>query len=595
MAKTKLKNLRKLMKKHKIQAYLVPSTDPHQSEYVPATWNRREWFSGFTGSAGDVVITQKRGGLWTDSRYFLQAEEQLKGSEIQLFKMGTPGTPSIQEWIATQLKAGDTVGIDPRLISQQQANQLKIFFQTWKIKFKGLEINLVDKIWKDQPAFPETPLKQHPLKYAGKSYKQKIDSLRTEMQKEKCTAHILTTLDTIAWLFNIRGKDIPFNPLVISYAIITLKEAYLFIPSDKIDRAAKNHLKPSIKIYDYNQFVKFLKKQFGKKDKIWLDPTTISWWITNHLKGKSELFLEESPISHMKAVKNSIEIKGLKNAHIRDGVAMVKFLKWLEQTVGLEKVTELSASQKLENIRKEQNLFQGPSFNTISAYQAHGAIVHYAATPESDVTLRRQGIYLIDSGGQFLDGTTDITRTLALGKPNSEQKDRFTRVLKGHIRLAMTRFPKNTAGNQLDTLARKSLWDIGLNYGHGTGHGIGSYLNVHEGPHAISYYRGLGVALEPGMIVSNEPGYYKAGAYGIRIENLILVTEDEKKTPDGLEFNKFETVSLCPIQLKLIAKNLLSSDEIKWLNDYHQRVRKTILPLLNAEEQEWLKEATRPL
>jgi len=288
MVKNKIKKLRKLMKKYEIQAYLIPSTDAHQSEYVPAMWNRREWLSGFTGSAGDLVITGKQAGLWTDSRYFLQAEEQLKGTGIELFKMGLPETPSIQQWIATQLKAGETVAIDPRLISQQQANQLQKFFQAWKIKFKGLENNLVDKIWKNQPAFPETPLKPHPIKYAGKSYQEKINDLRVEMKKEKCTAHILTTLDTIAWLFNIRGKDIPFNPLVISYAIITLKTAYIFIPPAKIDGTAKNQFKSNVKIYDYSQFAKFLKKQFGKKEKIWLDPETVSWWITDLLKNKSK-------------------------------------------------------------------------------------------------------------------------------------------------------------------------------------------------------------------------------------------------------------------------------------------------------------------
>jgi Xaa-Pro aminopeptidase len=595
MAKNKIKQLRKLMKKYEIQAYLVPSTDPHQSEYVPGMWNRREWLSGFTGSAGELVITSKQAGLWTDSRYFLQAEEQLKGSDIQLFKMGIPRTPSPEGWIASQLKSGDYVGVDPQVISQQQANELRNFFKAWKIKFKGIENNLVDKIWKNQPPFPDKPLKPHPIKYAGKSTKEKIDSLRTEMRKEKCTAHILTTLDAIAWLFNIRGKDIPFNPLVISYAIITLKEIFLFIPLNKIDSTTQNHLKSGFKIYDYNKFPKFLKKHFRKKDKIWMDPATVSWWISDHLKDNCELFFKESPVPYLKAIKNTIEIKGLKNAHIRDGVAMVKFLKWLEDAVPSEKLTELSAAQQLEDFRKEQKLFQGPSFTTISAYQDHGAIVHYSATAESNATLKGQGIYLIDSGGQYLDGTTDITRTVALGKPTSEQKDRFTRVLKGHISLAMCRFPKGTAGNQLDTIARKSLWDVGLNYGHGTGHGIGSYLNVHEGPHAISYYRGLGVILEPGMIISNEPGYYKSGAYGIRIENIILVINEEKKTPDDLEFNKFETVSLCPIQLKLIDKSLLSPDEIKWFNAYHQQVRKSLSPLLNAEEKNWLKEATQPL
>ncbi|UCF64697.1 MAG: aminopeptidase P family N-terminal domain-containing protein, partial [bacterium] len=551
----KISEIRKLMKKFKIQAYLIPSTDPHQSEYVPGIWKRREWVSGFTGSAGELVITAKDAGLWTDSRYFLQAEEQLKGSDIQLFKIGLPDTPGIPGWLKIQLKSGESVGIDPRLISHQQAYDIQSDLQKSKIHLKSLETNLVDEIWRDQPSFPMSILRPHPLKYSGIPHQNKISDLQMEIKKENCTGLVLTSLDAIAWLFNIRGKDIPFNPLIISYAIVTQKNTTLFIHPQKLDRAATKHLKSHIKIKDYRDFPRFLQKYFGKKDKVWIDPGTVSWWITQQLDKKCELFLKENPVSRIKAPKNSTEIKGLKNAHIRDGVAMVQFLRWLENAVGREEVSELSTAEVLENFRRKQELYQGPSFDTISAYQGHAAIVHYSATPETDVLLNPEGIYLIDSGGQYLDGTTDITRTLALGKPSQLQKELFTRVLKGHIQLAMTRFPKGTAGNQLDTIARKPLWDLGLNYGHGTGHGIGSYLNVHEGPHAISYYRGIGVTLEPGMLISNEPGYYRTGEFGIRIENLILTITDQYSSPDGLDFLAFETVTLCPIQLRLIEKS----------------------------------------
>jgi len=591
----KISEIRKLMKKFKIQAYLIPSTDPHQSEYAPEIWKRREYLSEFTGSAGELVITTKDAGLWTDSRYFLQAEEQLKGSSIQLFKIGLPDTPNIQEWLINQLNLGDSVGIDPRLISHQQAHDMQRGLQKRKIHLKLLETNLVDEIWRDQPAFPMSILRPHPVKYAGISYQDKISHVRLEMKKEDCSGLILSTLDDIAWLFNIRGKDIPFNPLIISYAIITKKNATLFIHPDKLDRTARKHLKSHIKIQDYREFPKSIQKSFGKKDKVWIDPTAASWWISQQLDKKCELLLKENPVLRMKAPKNSTEIEGLKKAHIRDGVAMVQFLRWLENTVGRKEITEISAAEVLEDFRRKQELYQGPSFDTISAYQEHAAIVHYSATPESDVMLKPEGIYLIDSGGQYLDGTTDITRTLVLGEPSMLQKELFTQVLKGHIRLAMTRFPKGTAGNQLDTIARKPLWDLGLNYGHGTGHGIGSYLNVHEGPHAISYYRGIGVKLEPGMMISNEPGYYRTGEFGIRIENLILTITDLGSFPDGLEFLTFETVTLCPIQLKLIEKSLLSAEEIQWLNEYHERVRETLSPYLNDLEQDWLKGATQTL
>ena len=588
----KLRELRKLMKKFKIQAYLIPSTDPHQSEYVPENWNRRAWFSGFTGSAGELAVTLRKAGLWTDSRYFLQAESQLEGTDIQLYKLGLPDTPSIREWLSDELKSGDQVGIDPRLISHREFQDLQQHLQKKNIQLRSTERNLVDEIWKDQPSFPMSTLRPHPLKYAGISCQDKISLLQEELRKESCTGIILTTLDDIAWLFNIRGKDIPFNPLLISYAIVTLKNAHLFVHPEKLDRAAKKHLKSAIKTHDYQEFSKFIKKKFGEKDKLWIDASRVSSWISEQLDQKCELYLKESPVPAMKAPKNSVEIEGLRQAHIRDGVAMVQFLRWLETHIGRKKITEISAANTLEQFRRKQPLYQGPSFNTISAYQEHAAIVHYAATPESDVELKPQGIYLIDSGGQYLDGTTDITRTLALGEPSSRQKQLFTRVLKGHLQLAMTRFPKGTAGNQLDTIARKPLWDLGLNYGHGTGHGIGSYLNVHEGPQAISYYRGIGVALVPGMIISNEPGYYKPGEYGIRIENLILTIQDPESSPDGLEFLAFDTITLCPIQLKLIDTSLLSAEEIQWLNTYHKQVREILSPHLSELERDWLKKAT---
>ena len=594
MIKERIEALRGLMKKNKIKAYLVPSTDPHQSEYLPVMWERRKWLSGFTGSAGDLAITLKKTGLWTDSRYFLQAEQQLQGSGIDLFKIGIPGVPTIPQWLKKELKAEDKVGFDPRLFSYNETQKLKSFLKEWRIKLTPIEKNLIDNIWQDQPPFPKNQIKPHPKKYAGRSIEEKLEMLRQQMKEEKVKAHILTTLDSIAWVFNIRGTDVEFNPVVIAYAIITPKKAMLFTDMEKITRAVRRHLGETVQVYDYDDFRKQLKQLTKSELKVWLDPDSVSYWIVDILKKDCDLFFKESPVTRLKALKNKTEITGAKAAHIRDGVAMVKFLHWLERTVPQGGVTEISASQKLEEFRQELDLYQGPSFETIAGYQEHGAIVHYASTPQTDVELKPRGIFLIDSGGQYLDGTTDITRTIALGKPTAEQKDRFTRILKGHISLAMTRFPRGTAGNQLDTIARKPLWDINQNYGHGTGHGIGAYLNVHEGPQAISYYRGLGVPLEPGMIISNEPGYYKTGEYGMRVENLIVVVEDKNgKTTN--DFYSFETISFCPIDLNLIDKNLLSARELGWLNSYHKKVKELLSPYLNKDEKEWLTKATRQI
>ena len=595
MTGNKIKALRKLMQEHKIQAYLIPSTDPHQNEYLPALWERRKWISGFTGSAGELAVTLKKAGLWTDSRYFLQAEQQLTGSAIKLFKIGIPGTPSIMEWLKNELKAGEKVGIDPQLVSYQEFQKLEAFLKSWKIQLTAVTPNLIDKIWSDRPEFPQFPIHPHALKYAGETTAEKLRQLREKMKREGVSAHILTTLDANAWLFNIRGRDIEFNPLVICYSIITNRQAMLFIPLNKVSPRLRQHLGSPVKIFPYQQFAGWLKKLGRDKIKIWLDPATSSWWVVDHLKIRAELFFKESPVTRLKAIRNKVQISGLKAAQLRDGAALVKFLAWLQNEISRQRITELSAAEKLYQFRTEQASFQGLSFETISAYGTHAAIVHYSATPETDVLLKKSGIYLIDSGGHYLDGTTDITRTIALGKPTSRQKQLFTRVLKGHIQIATARFPRTTAGNQLDTLARKALWDVGLNYGHGTGHGIGFYLNVHEGPQAISYYRGIGVVLEPGMVISNEPGYYQAGEFGIRIENLILVISDKKYSSPGSEFLTFETVSYCPIDLTLVDKSLLSHTEIQWLNQYHRQVRKLLSPLLTGKEVRWLERATRPI
>ena len=596
MIKERINQLRDLMRKNKIQAYLIPSTDPHQSEYVPDLWKRRQWISGFDGSAGDVVVTLERAGLWTDSRYFLQAEEQLKGTGIELFKIGVPGTPSITEFLKAQLTAGDSVGYDPRLQTVNDLAKLEEELTPAKIRLLPLEENLIDRLWEDQPSLPDRPVFIWEEKYAGESAESKLNRIRQAMEKNGAQVHVLTMLDAIAWTFNIRSSDVAYNPVAIAYALITPDRAELFTYSKKINRKVKKALKGLVKIYDYDDFRKRLLKAVNKKTTVWLDGGTVSVWVVNLVKKKkAQILFKDSPVTMFKAIKNETELAGFKACHIRDGVAMVKFLHWLEKAVPQGGVTEMSAAEKLEAFRAEQELYQGPSFETISAFNEHGAIVHYTSGPESDVELKAPGIFLIDSGGQYLDGTTDITRTVAFGEPTDEQKDRFTRVLKGHIDLALASFPRGTQGIQLDTIARKPLWDIGLNYGHGTGHGVGAFLSVHEGPQGISYYRGLGVPLEVGMICSNEPGFYKTGEYGIRVETLIQVVKDEQKSSQEFEFYKFETATLCPIDTSLVDKSLLTEQEIQYLNDYHQKTFDTLAPFLSGEELEWLKEATRPI
>jgi len=594
MIKKRIKNLRKLMKENNIQAYIIPSTDPHQSEYIPRIWKRREWISGFTGSAGDLAVTMDKVGLWTDSRYFLQAEQQLKGTGIKLFKMRLPETPDIFSWIKQELKKNDTVGIDPELLSYNTVFALKSLLKNKGIEVKSIENNLVDFIWEDQPEFPMDKIKVHDLKYAGESVKSKLNRIRQKMDELEVDTHVITMLDAIAWTFNIRCNDVDFNPVTISYAIVNRNKAKLFVKLDKVTKKVKDHLNKIVEIYDYKELKKHLAFLRKEKNKVLLDSETISQSVVDCLKQGCELIYGESPITLLKAIKNKTELNGFKKAHIRDGVAMIKFLFWLEQSVTCGGVTEISVSDKLESFRKKQALFEGLSFTTIAAYKDHAAIIHYEPTSETDVELKPDGLFLLDSGAQYRDGTTDITRTIAIGKPTDEEKDRFTRVLKGHIDLALTSFPRGTVGKQLDTIARKPLWDVRLNYGHGTGHGVGSFLGVHEAPPAISFYRCRGIPLEIGMVSSNEPGYYKAEKFGIRIENIIFVIKDNEHSPDELEFYKFENLTLCPIDLRLIEPELLTKREIDYLNNYHKKVFKTISPYLNSEEKKWLKNSTNP-
>lgn len=589
--KERIERLRELMKEEEVQAYLVPSTDPHHSEYLPEFWKRRQFISGFTGSAGDVVIASDEAGLWTDGRYFIQAEEQLKGTGMDLYKMGMPEVPKIEEWIADKLAGGGVLGVDPGLLSIESSSKLKKVLSEKEASIKYIERNLVDEIWEDRPPPSEAPLEVLPTDHTGESIQDKLNKIREKLNKKDCTAHVLCALDTIAWTFNMRGKDIEFNPVFISYAVITSDEAHLFIDEKKVTNDVKDHLGDLVKIHPYQDIGGFMKEMAENDHRVWIDPKTTNRWLMIPLEGKVKVHKERSPVTDLKSVKNETELKGFRKCLITDGVAMVKFLKWLEETVPEGGVTEVSASDKLESFRKEGEDFVGLSFTTIAGYAEHGAIVHYDPTPETDVELKPEGIFLLDSGGQYLTGTTDITRTVTLGRPTEEQREMFTRVLKGHIGIATLKFPKGFSGKQLELPARKSLWDVGKNYNHGTGHGVGHYLNVHEGPMGLTP-RDIGVPLQAGNVLSNEPGYYKEGEYGIRIENLIVVRKDEKLSSEDSEFLGFETITFCPIDLRLIDREIMTDEEVEWFNDYHRQVFDNLSPHLDENHKNWLKDRT---
>ena len=584
--------LREAMKHYNMGAYIIPSSDPHLSEYPADCWKSRQWISGFTGSAGTVVITADKAGLWTDSRYFLQAAKELEGSGIELYKMGLPETPGLPAFILRNLQENETVGLDGQTYSVADAEELNLVLKKKKITL-DVSRDLIHEIWIDRPAIPGGMLFELPVEYSGKSTSDKLEAINTKLHEAGADGLVLCALDEIAWTFNIRGNDVEYNPVVVSYAFISEEETVLFILPGKITHEmSKNLQAEGVTLADYSKITSYLAK-LKDKTRLYIDPKKTNFALCNALPFCCEVIEGVSPVAMLKSIKNEKEIEGFSNAMVRDGVALTRFFIWMEKSLSAGKtLTEISISEKLAEFRNKQALYVSESFETIAGYKGHGAIVHYGATPESNATLAQEGLLLIDSGAQYFDGTTDITRTIALGEPTEAMMKDFTRELKGHISLAKCKFPQGTRGSQLDILARKALWDNGINYMHGTGHGIGHFLNVHEGPQSIRMEENP-VALQPGMVISNEPGVYRTDEYGIRIENLILVREDSE-TEFG-KFYSFETLTLCPIDRKLIITSQLSARERAWLNKYHQRVYEKLSPFLFEEEKEWLKNKTAEL
>lgn len=587
---SRIQALRQTLRNKGMQAFIIPSTDPHMSEYVAAHWKSREWISGFTGSAGTIVVTLKKAGLWTDSRYFIQAANQLEGTGIDLYKETLPETPSITTFLTNNLTENSTVGIDGKVFATSEVEALKEKLSQSNI---GIETGFdpMEEIWTDRPPIPQEPAFIYDIKYAGKSCTEKISEIRKELEKINCESILLSALDEIAWALNLRGSDVKCNPVVVSYLLITREETIFFIAPEKITPDLQTYLSNhQIEITYYNKVEETLAAL--KVASILLTPSKTNYSVFHAINPDCRIVREASPVALLKAIRNAQEIVGIHEAMRKDGVALVRFLKWLEEAVPTEKETELSIDKKLHAFRAEQELYKGESFDTIAGYAEHGAIVHYSATPESNAVIRPKGFLLLDSGAQYLDGTTDITRTIAVGELTEEEKTDYTLVLKGHIALAMAKFPAGTRGAQLDILARLPLWMNGMNYLHGTGHGIGHFLNVHEGPQSIRMNENP-IVLQPGMLTSNEPGVYKGGSHGVRIENLILVVRDT----EGMygDYYKFETVTLCPICTKGIIKEMLSKEEVEWLNKYHRMVYDKLSPTLNEDERIWLKQATQNL
>lgn len=582
--------LRKAMKQHKIDAYIIPTSDPHMSEYPADCWKYREWISGFTGSAGTVIITADKAGLWTDSRYFLQASTQLEGTGIELFKMMLPETPTIPEFLTHELKEGQTVGLNGETYSLADARSLEKALAEKEIKL-NTNASLIDPIWKERPAIPEAPMFEMPIELSGKSTEDKLIDINKMLHKAGADCTILSALDEVAWTFNIRGTDVAYNPVVISYAFVSEKESVLFVNPKKIPAEIAEHLKKEgVTLADYGMLATFLSR-LPEQTRVFIDSKRTNVAIYNALPKSSILIEGTSPANHLKSIKNETEIKGFRNAVLKDGIAMTKFYFWLEKMLKAgEKVTELSAAAKLTALRSEQPQYVMDSFASISSYGPHGAVVHYSPTPETDTELKTDSLYLLDSGAQYLDGTTDITRTIALcDEPSEQMKKDFTRALKGTIGIAKCKFPAGIRGCLIDAFARKALWDAGINYLHGTCHGIGHCLNVHEGPQSIRMEENP-VILEPGMVMSDEPAMYRPGEYGIRTENMILIREDSE-TEFG-KFLGFETLTLCYIDTKLVIPSMLSVREHAWLNKYHQMVYDLVSPHLTEEEKAWLKEKT---
>lgn len=588
----RLASLREVMCREHLAAFIFPSTDAHQSEYVAAHWQGREWISGFNGSAGTVVVTLTSAALWTDSRYFLAAEEQLKGTEYQLMKLKVEGTPTIAQWLAQELADVESpeVGIDGMVNSYHSATALisdlrKLGGISVRTNFDPLSI-----VWKNRPAIPQNPVEIQPMEYAGESVSSKITRIRKALRELHADGMLVSALDDIAWTLNLRGTDVHCNPVFVSYLLISSDEVKLFVDEEKVSAEVRSYLQENgISLYIYNKVEEALRNY--SEYNILLDGDETSYYLWKTVKCQ-EIVAATSPIPAMKAVKNATEIQGYRNAMLRDGVAMVKFLMWLKPAVEAGGQTEISIDKKLTSLRAEQPLFRDISFDTIAGYAAHGAIVHYEATPETDIPLKPEGLILIDSGAQYQDATTDITRTIALGPVTEEMKHIYTLVLKAHIQLELVKFPDGASGTQLDAVGRECMWREGLNFLHGTGHGVGSYLNVHEGPHQIRM-EWMPAPLRAGMTLTDEPGLYLAGKFGVRTENTVLIT-DYKKTEFG-KFLQIEPLTLCPIDTTPIDTNIMLPEEIDWLNQYHQKVYEKLAPYLSETEKKWLRNATKAI
>lgn len=587
--KERVEALRNLMKERNIDAYIVPSGDPHQSEYVAEHYAAREYITGFTGSAGTAVITLNGAGLWTDGRYFIQAERQLNDTGVTLFKMGEPGVPTIEEFLNKSLEKKSTIGFDGKVISVDYFRNLNKSLKIKDFSFK-VDEDLIDLVWNDRPAKPSTQVILHDVKYAGKTREEKIAQVIEKMKNLNANYYVISSLDDIAWLFNIRGRDVSCNPVSIAYAIVSENKTCLFIDDCKLNDEVKKELKKAnVEIKAYEDIISSLSDI--KEGTILFDSSKTNVLVHSSIKVETVECMDIT--TRLKAMKNEVEVANVRTTMVRDGVAMVKFVNWFKKTIKEKTMTEIEVSDKLEEFRRQGDNFVDLSFGTISAYKANASMPHYSATPENQATIEARSLYLVDSGAQYFDGTTDITRTIAAGPLTDEERIDFTLVLKGMIDLTMQRFLYGATGSSLDILARIPLWNAGLDFKHGTGHGVGFFLNVHEGPHRISPAPN-NIKLEQGMIVSNEPGVYKEGKHGIRIENLVVVQKDERTQYAG-QFMKFETLTLCPIDLEAIDVSLLTEAEKNWLNDYHKTVFEKLSPYLEKDDKDFLKEATKSI
>ena len=594
----RLEDLREVMRREHLAAFIFPSTDPHQSEYVADHWKGREFISGFNGSAGTAVVTMNAAALWTDSRYFLAAEEQLKGTEFRLMKLKIDGTPTIPEWIGRECGAGAEVAVDGWCSSANSVKELIADLRKQGGITLRTNLDPLKTIWYGRPTVPENPVEIYPMAYAGETAHDKIVRIREALRKQHADGMLMASLDDIAWTLNLRGTDVHCNPVFVSYLLISSKDVTLYINKKKLSAEVSAYLKTEgVGVDDYENVKKGLKDYFEYN--ILLDPDEVNYMLYDVVRKKenpkTEIVEQESPVKRMKTVKNEREIAGFRSAMLKDGIAMVKFLKWLSGYVGSSEITglsEISISDKLTSLRAQQPLYRDISFDTIAGYGEHAAIVHYEATPETDIPLQPRGLLLLDSGAQYLDGTTDITRTIALGELTDEEKKIYTLVLKGHIQIEICKFPSGSSGTQIDILARKDMWREGLNYLHGTGHGVGTYLNVHEGPHQLRM-EWKPAPLVAGMTVTDEPGIYLPGRCGVRTENTLLIVP-YRETEFG-SFLQFEPLTLCPIDKAPIIKEMMTAEEVAWLNDYHQMVFDRLSPYLDVDEKAWLQEACAPL